>query len=91
MDKGPDGTDSCEPLVAMGTARGYMVTADNTVTPLLLRVADVAQLLGVHERTVRKLVDASVLASVRVGSHALRIPRIAVDRFIEGGGTGTPS
>ena len=59
----------------------------STVTPLLLRVADVATLLGCNPRTIYKLVDSGALASVRVGAHALRIPRSALEQFITDGGS----
>ena len=47
-----------------------------------LRVKEAAELLAVSEQTVRKLVKSGALQSVRIGRRGVRIPRSAVETFI---------
>ena len=47
-----------------------------------LRVKEAAEVLAVSEQTVRKLVKSGALQSVRIGRRGVRIPRSAVETFI---------
>lgn len=47
----------------------------------LLRVSEVAQLLAVSDRTVRRWIQQGLLRSARLGNHTLRVERREVDRF----------
>jgi excisionase family DNA binding protein len=51
-------------------------------TPLLLPVREVAQLLGLSERSVMRLEKRGELQAVRIGTRVL-YPRIAVEQFVE--------
>lgn len=50
---------------------------------LAYRVAEAARLLGVSERTVRRLVASGQLRAVTVGGIVL-VPRAELDRLLEG-------
>ena len=52
-----------------------------TSRSVLLRIAEVAEILNVCERTVRRLVDRQKLPRVRAFRHVL-IPKEAVARFL---------
>ena len=47
----------------------------------LLRVSEVARLLAVSDRTVRRWIQQGLLRSARLGNHTLRVERREVDRF----------
>lgn len=49
--------------------------------PLLLRVAEVARMMGLGSSKVRALVATGELSAIRIG-RCLRVPRQAVDRFL---------
>ena len=50
-----------------------------------LSVADTAELLGVHPRTVLRKIEAGILPAIRTGTTRgkLRIPRQALAEFLE--------
>ena len=55
--------------------------------PLVLGVKDVADLLGVHYNTVKKMAQDGRLPAVKVG-RAWRIQREAIKAMLEGGQSG---
>lgn len=63
------------------------VQAEPVQAPLLLRVRDVATLLGIGERTVYDLIYAKELEVKRVGrpgskNKALRVTRASIDAYL---------
>ena len=46
-----------------------------------LRVKEAAKLLAVSEQTVRNLIKAGTLQSIRVGKRALRISRSSINEY----------
>ena len=58
-----------------------MTQIDSSDEPLLLRVEEVARLLGVGRTTVYALVAAQKLPVVRIG-RSVRIPREALEQWI---------
>ena len=50
---------------------------------LLLTVAETAELLNIGKNRVYELIYSEQLCSVRFGSRVLRVPRSAVERFVE--------
>ena len=58
--------------------------------PLVLGVKDVAELLGVHYNTVKKMVQDGRLPAVKVG-RAWRVRREAVQAMLEGGPADDPA
>jgi excisionase family DNA binding protein len=93
--------------LALASVRGLAchgpLTAGGASSPagaaLLLHVSEAGRLLGVDPETVRRMVRSGQLPSVRLGEHghALRIPRAALEAWIEAqaaasarGGAGEP-
>lgn len=62
----------------------------NTHQPHFLGVAEVAERLGVHVVTVRKLIASGAMPAVRVGSHILRVRATDLDAYIHAAAV-TPS
>ena len=54
--------------------------------PSFISIKEVSVLLGVNERTIRRLIDAGKLQSVKVGK-AIRIPKENLIKYLEGGRT----
>ena len=52
-----------------------------------LRVKEAAAILAVSEQTVRSMIKAGALQSIRVGKRALRIPRSSVDGYAKNNNT----
>ena len=61
---------------------------DRAVDPLLLTVADAAQLLQCSERQCYYLIERAGLPVVMLGKRGCRIPRAALERWIEERTTG---
>ena len=57
-----------------------------SLSPLLLTVRETAQVLHLHEMTIRKLVWAGSLPCIRIGK-AIRFHRTAVEAFASTGTT----
>lgn len=57
-------------------------TAVSLAPPRLLRVAEVAELLGVCERTVRRLIAGGELRHHRIG-HAVRVSEADLRAYLE--------
>lgn len=51
--------------------------------PPVLRVDEVAEVLRIGRRAAYDLVATGQLASVRVGHRTIRVPRAAVERFLD--------
>ncbi len=60
----------------------WQVRDAQQMTPRLLTFAETAQVLGISERTVKRLVAAQELASVRVLG-AARIPLVVLEAYLE--------
>jgi excisionase family DNA binding protein len=58
-----------------------VVSAEDGASPGLVSVRDVAQQLGVHPETIRRLIHDGRLDAVRVG-RVLRVHQRAVDHFL---------
>ena len=58
--------------------------------PKLLTVAETAQLLQVHEMTIRNWIDAGTLAHVWLGERRVRIKQSDLDTLLDAGITTTP-
>jgi excisionase family DNA binding protein len=58
-----------------------VVSAEGGESPGLVSVRDVAQQLGVHPETIRRLIHDGRLDAVRVG-RVLRVHQRAVDNFL---------
>ncbi len=56
---------------------------DRATDPLLLTVAEAAQLLQCSERQCYYLIERAGLPVVRLGKRGCRIPRAALERWIE--------
>ena len=61
------------------TERGTMMEKYLEVYPLVLSVDEVADILGVTGKTIRHLINAGDLGSIKVG----RLIRIPKDRLVE--------
>ncbi len=56
-------------------------------TAPFLTISDVARILAVSGRTVRRLIDAKRLGAIRTSASTrahLRVPRTALDEFVKG-------
>lgn len=51
-----------------------------------LSVSDVCEELGLHENTVRRLINQGVIPAYRAGLRAFRVTREALDGFKQSGG-----
>jgi predicted DNA-binding transcriptional regulator AlpA len=76
--------DAIAPLQAELAA---IKTAQATSTSPMLKPKEVARLLNVDERSLRRMALAGdIPPGVRVGSKLLRWPRAVIERWIESGG-----
>jgi excisionase family DNA binding protein len=71
------------------TSRGRPGGGDLTAAPLLLRVDEAADLLGIGTTLAYELVGRGVLPHVRLG-RAVRVPRAALEAWIAANTRGTP-
>lgn len=75
--------DSRRPIAPTTTTHHAttMQTNPDRLTPLLT-VTDVAEILGVTPRTVRRIADRGELPRVRLGRRSVRFEQSAVEEFI---------
>ena len=68
----------------LGTAHSGQLTSDKkraSIGPCLLSVDEAAIHLNVSEKTVRRLIKAQILSSIRIG-RLVRIQRNEIERFL---------
>lgn len=86
----PEGFDEIADALAIRARSGqeYRLLASPPATPdtapmlLLLKPEDVAELLAVSQRSVRRLIDSGELPTVRVGN-AVRVHRDDLERYVD--------
>jgi excisionase family DNA binding protein len=65
-----------------GTAQKSMAGGYAPVRSPLMRVAEVAELLGLSRKRCYELVGSGEIPSVRVGERSIRVPRASLDAYL---------
>ena len=74
----PRGPGTCPTLVPMASP----TSSPPTTQRLAFSVSEAAQMLGVSDKTIRRLIDRKLIRASRALRH-LRIPKTELDRFLK--------